>query len=126
VHLRGATFNINMLLQLGGSAIKSGVLRVPGMTASDTLPLVAGVDIAYAAAAALQDFDAYANQVGSLGLHGFGLFVLRMLMPGCTALLYARRKYLVKSRFDAFNTKTASIGRSFAHSSMHVHVYIFN
>ena len=63
VHLRGATYNINMIAQLLPGVMKAGVLRAPSMAASDLLPLVAGSDVAAAADAVLKDFNAYAGQV---------------------------------------------------------------
>lgn len=45
-------------------AATTGKLRVPGVLASDEIPLIAGADVAGAAAAVLQDFDAYAGQAG--------------------------------------------------------------
>ena len=44
-------------------AATTGKLRVPSVLASDEIPLIAGADVAGAAAAVLQDFDAYAGQV---------------------------------------------------------------
>jgi hypothetical protein len=53
-----------MIRQLGPAASDTGVLRAPGVTAGDLLPLVSGADIAEVADAVLHNFDAYANQVG--------------------------------------------------------------
>ena len=66
VNLRGATYNINMIGQLGGTARELGLLAAPGMASSDVLPLVSGTDVAAAADAILQDFGAYIGQVPAL------------------------------------------------------------
>ena len=63
MHLRGATYNINMIAQLLPAAMKAGVLRAPSMAATNLLPLVSGTDVAAAADAVLKDFGAYAGQV---------------------------------------------------------------
>ena len=55
VHLRGATYNINMFAQLAPAAGTLGALRSPAMTAGDMLPLIAGADMAAAADAALRN-----------------------------------------------------------------------
>ena len=69
MNLRGATYNINMIMQLGGVARELGLLAAPGMTSSDVLPLVSGTDVAAAADAILQDFGAYDGQVQALSCH---------------------------------------------------------
>ena len=66
MNLRGATYNINMIVQLGGVARELGLLAAPGMASSDVLPLVSGTDVAAAADAILQDFDSFAGQVQAL------------------------------------------------------------
>ena len=66
VNLRGATYNINMIVQLGGVARELGLLAAPGMASSDVLPLVSGTDVAAAADAILQDFGSYIGQVQAL------------------------------------------------------------
>ena len=66
VNLRGATYNINMITQLGGAARELGLLAAPGMVGSDVLPLISGTDVAAAADAILQDFGSYVGQVQAL------------------------------------------------------------
>ena len=55
----------NVFISFFKEAAATGKLRVPSMLASDEIPLIAGADVAGAAAAVLQDFDAYAGQVAS-------------------------------------------------------------
>ena len=66
VHLRGATYNMNMIVQLGPAAVSAGVVKAPGMVATEVLPLVSGQDIAAVANAVLQSFNKYANKVSPL------------------------------------------------------------
>ena len=66
MNLRGATYNINMIVQLGGVARELGLLAAPGMASSDVLPLVSGTDVAAAADTILQDFNSYVGQVKAL------------------------------------------------------------
>ena len=66
VHLRGAIYNINMIVQLGPTAASVGVVKAPGMTATEVVPLVSGQDIAAVANVVLQSFDNYANKVSLL------------------------------------------------------------
>ena len=66
VHLGGATYNINMIVQLLWGAMRAGVVNAPFMDPNDKLPLISGTDVAAAADAVLKDFSTYSGQVRSL------------------------------------------------------------
>ena len=89
VNLRGATYNINMIGQLGGTAQEHGLVAAPGMASSDVLPLISGTDVAAAADAVLQDFGAYVGQVHALPCWPFS----GVLCVGCMSADFAKASW---------------------------------
>ena len=60
-------------------AATTGKLRIPSVHATDEIPLIAGEDVAGAAATVMLDFDAYARQV----LIVLELGIYNIVIPGC-------------------------------------------